>query len=231
MPQPQAVSDEELKLRKRARRRLVGAIFLVALVVVVLPWFVDNDPPPPLKDVNVILPAIPPVEQKFPGDALPPQPLGAEPLPPIDRPVAAPGESGPLGEVPPPETASPLAPAPAVSPSAPGPSARSVDKGQAVPAPNPPLSAAKPAAEAESGSFVIQVGAFSSRDNARQLLDRMRAQGLTGYLERVDGAQGATVRVRGGPYPNREAARKALDKLLAAKLVSGDPRIIALAGR
>jgi DedD protein len=120
-----------------------------------------------------------------------------------------------------------------VPPSAPGPSARSADKGlgQAAPAPNPPRPAPKPAAEVERGSFVIQVGAFSSRDNARQLLDRMRAQGLTGYLERVDGAQGATVRVRGGPYPNREAARKALDKLLAAKLVSGDPRIIALAGQ
>lgn len=249
MPQPQAVSDEELKLRKRARRRLVGAIFLVALVVVVLPWFVDNDPPPPLKDVNVILPPIPPVEQKFPGEALPPQSLTAEPLPPVDKPASASAESRvpaeapveaapatPAPAAPVPEAAAPPAQAPVPPPALPaaqGPAARGTDKGagQAAPAPGTSQPLPKAVVDAERGSFVIQIGAFSSRDNARQLLDRMRAQGLTGYLEGVEGGKGATVRVRGGPYPSREAARKARDKLLAAKLVSGDPRILPLAER
>jgi DedD protein len=239
MPQPQAVSDEELKLRKRARRRLVGAIFLVALVVVVLPWFVDNDPPPPLKDVNVILPPIPPVEQKFPGEALPPQAVTAEPLPPIGKPAAdaapsraaidEPAEAAPAA---PPVAAAPAPLPPATAITAQGSSPRAGDRAgaQASP-PGPTQPVGRAAADVERGSFVIQVGAFSSRDNARQLLDRMRAEGLSGYLEGVEGATGATVRVRGGPYPSREAAVKARDKLLGAKLASGDPRIIPLAGR
>lgn len=245
MPQPQAVSDEELKLRKRARRRLVGAIFLVALVVVVLPWFVDNDPPPPLKDVNVILPPIPPVEQKFPGEALPPQAVTAEPLPPIDKPVADAAQSrppidqpaeaappAPPADVPSPPVATPAPPPAVPAANAQGSSPRAGDRAVAqFPPPGAPQPPAKAAADVARGSFVIQVGAFSSRDNARQLLDRMRAQGLTGYLEGVEGAKGATVRVRGGPYPSREAAMKARDKLLAAKLASGDPRVIPLAGR
>ena len=65
----QPVSDEALQLRKRARRRLVGAIALVALVVLVVPWFIDTAPPPPLKDVEIVIPPVPPADKQFPPDS------------------------------------------------------------------------------------------------------------------------------------------------------------------
>ena len=39
------ISDEEIQFRKRARRRLVGAIVLVLIVVVVVPWILPADKP------------------------------------------------------------------------------------------------------------------------------------------------------------------------------------------
>ena len=41
-----AISDEELQLKKRARRRLVGAVVLVTAVAVILPMVLDSEPRP-----------------------------------------------------------------------------------------------------------------------------------------------------------------------------------------
>jgi len=51
------LSDEELQLRKRARRRLIGAIALVTAVAVVLPMVLDSEPRPVGQDVNIKIPA------------------------------------------------------------------------------------------------------------------------------------------------------------------------------
>lgn len=243
------VSDEEIKLRKRARRRLVGAIVLVAIVVVVLPWFVDNDPPPPLKNVNIVIPTVPPVEEKFPAASDPgtaPAQTPPSPLPPAStgtEAVPSPPPGAESGSAPPPPAASAPAtepPVAAVPPDAPraavteerrnstkrpeahpeqknGPESKSKD-----PAPQKP----GPKANTPPKGFVVQLGAFSSRDNAKQLLDRMRAKGLNGYLEPVKTPDGTKTRVRGGPYATQDAAQKARTKLLAEKLGSGDLKIV-----
>jgi DedD protein len=57
-----AINDEELQLKKRARRRLVGAIALVLVVVVFLPMFLDNEPKPLSQDIAINIPPIPPSE-------------------------------------------------------------------------------------------------------------------------------------------------------------------------
>lgn len=54
-----AISDEELQLKKRARRRLVGAIALVLLVVVFLPMFLDSEPKPLNQDIAITIPPMP----------------------------------------------------------------------------------------------------------------------------------------------------------------------------
>lgn len=51
------VSEEELQLKKRARRRLIGAIALVAAVAAVLPMVLDSEPKPTSKDINVQIPS------------------------------------------------------------------------------------------------------------------------------------------------------------------------------
>src|SRR5690242_19767949 len=51
------VSDEELQLKKRARRRLVGAIVLVTAVAVVLPMILDSEPKPATQSINIQIPS------------------------------------------------------------------------------------------------------------------------------------------------------------------------------
>src|SRR5471032_2548341 len=48
-----SISEEELQLRKRARRRLVGAIALVTIVAVFLPMVLDHEPKPVRQDVSI----------------------------------------------------------------------------------------------------------------------------------------------------------------------------------
>ncbi len=59
-----AISDEELQLKKRARRRLVGAIALVLLVVVFLPMFLDSEPKPLNQDIAISIPPLPGVDSR-----------------------------------------------------------------------------------------------------------------------------------------------------------------------
>ncbi len=50
------VSEEELQLKKRARRRLIGAIALVAGVAAVLPMVLDSEPKSGPQDINIQIP-------------------------------------------------------------------------------------------------------------------------------------------------------------------------------
>jgi DedD protein len=52
-----STSEEEIRLRKRARRRLIGAIALTTLVVVTLPMVLDSEPRPIGDDIAVQIPS------------------------------------------------------------------------------------------------------------------------------------------------------------------------------
>ena len=60
--------------RKRARRRLVGAIVLVLIAAVVLPMFLETDPKPLGPDVQL---QIPPIDDGKFQNRLTPEPKGA----------------------------------------------------------------------------------------------------------------------------------------------------------
>ncbi len=49
-------NDAQLPLKKRARRRLVGAIFFVSVVAVVLPMVMDHEPHQAVQDVEIRIP-------------------------------------------------------------------------------------------------------------------------------------------------------------------------------
>ena len=51
------ISDEELQLKKRARRRLVGAIVLVSIAAVVLPMVLDSEPKPLSQNIDIQIPS------------------------------------------------------------------------------------------------------------------------------------------------------------------------------
>lgn len=224
------ITDDEIQLRKRARRRLVGAIALVLVVVVVLPWLVDDEPPPQLKNVDISIPPVEPADRKFP------------PAAPATEAPAANADKLPEGALPPPE---PATPATAAAPSAPAaPAVGTSGKpevtvpAEAGPRPKPavetkPETAAaakpetKPDPKAVTGKgFVMQVGAFSTSAKAKQVQQQLKAGGVASYIEPVETATGTRYRVKAGPFASTEAAQKAHDKLIAAKLVQGDPKVV-----
>lgn len=50
-------ADEDIWIKKRARRRLIGAAALALLAAIVLPMVMDHQPAPSLKDIQVRIPS------------------------------------------------------------------------------------------------------------------------------------------------------------------------------
>ena len=63
------------------------------------------------------------------------------------------------------------------------------------------------------GQFVILIGAFSNPANVKQLQTKIGELGIKVFTESLDSPEGKKTRVRAGPFPNREAAEKAAEKI------------------
>lgn len=206
-----AISDEELQLKKRARRRLVGAIALVLLVVVFLPMFLDSEPRPLNQDIAITIPPIPAPETSASTPASP-APIAGMPnaLPPTPEPSAATPVEPAQSE--PPAGATPKAEFPAAEPR---PAPKPVQKPETRPAP-----------AASADAYVVQLGAFSNSANARALQKKLQENKFKAYTELVKSSGGDRTRVRVGPYASREAADRARDQLKSRKLIIGDATVV-----
>ncbi len=224
-----AISDEELQLKKRARRRLVGAVALVLLIVVFLPMVLDSEPKPLNQDVSISIPPIPKTESSSqlpaPPPAQPPASSTSAPSPHVaglpEGPPSGPSTSLPAGE--PRSEAAPDPAKPEVSAKAkpePRPAAKPFVKREPKPA---QVAAAAPAGE---DSFVVQLGAFSNSANAKSLQKKLQDNKFKAYTELVRNAGGDRTRVRVGPYASREAAEKARERLKSMKLIIGDAAVV-----
>jgi DedD protein len=230
-----AISDEELQLKKRARRRLVGAVALVLLIVVFLPMVLDSEPKPLNQDVSITIPPIPkpesasqlsaPVVQPPPSSSATPGtmphiaglPQGATQTPSTDAPAESPVVEAPA-------TAAPKSAArPAAPKSAPEakPAAKPSPKHEIKPA----TVAAAPAPAGDEG-FVVQLGAFSNSVNAKALQRKLQDNKFKAYTELIKDAHGDRTRVRVGPFASREAAEKARDRMKSMKLIVGDASVV-----
>jgi DedD protein len=171
------LSDDEQNLRRKARRRLIGAFALTLGVVVILPMVLDREPKPTGQDIDLRIPAADKVGEFVPKTVVP------------DVAAVLPSSGTPA--------------VPAVKPGA-----AAAGKGQ--PAANQTAKAnsnEKPTVIAEG--FVAQVGAYSNADTAKQELDKLKKWGFRAYTEKVAGM----IRVRVGPYADREKAEKARQQL------------------
>lgn len=214
------VSEEQLQLRKRARRRLIGAIALVTIVAVFLPMVLDHEPKLVNQDISIQIPSldagtftskIVPVVPGAPGatstdTVMPGGPAKAE--------TPAKTEPAPMSAVAPVTKPSPLpdttAAAPVkAAPERPQAKAASVLPAERAPFPKP---AAKPAVEAKAG-FVVQVAALNDAGKARQMQEQIAAAGVKSYTEVVPTVKGNVTRVRAGPFASRDEAEKMRDKL------------------
>src|SRR5690606_37222119 len=80
MTENTAAPDSDLQLKKRARRRLVGAVALALLAAIVLPMVMDHEPRPTQQDIQVRIPSQD--AGSFTSRVLPGTPT-ATPLPPV----------------------------------------------------------------------------------------------------------------------------------------------------
>jgi len=165
------LSDDEQNLRRKARRRLIGAFALTLAVVVILPMVLDSEPKPNGHDIDLRIPAADEVGEFAPKATVPD--------------VASDSHASVAPEV------SVEKPATAAVKEQPDSSQKAKAKGSE-----------KPATVTEG--FVAQVGAYSNADTAKQELDKLKKWGFKAYTEKT----GGMVRVRVGPYPEREKAEK-----------------------
>ncbi|MBU3902802.1 MAG: SPOR domain-containing protein [Gammaproteobacteria bacterium] len=188
-------TDEEFKLKRQARHRLIGAVALMLGIVIFLPMVFDSEP-----DVNMGN-----IELRIPDKTEVPE---FRPEVKVDQPVE------PVAS-----TVSTTIPAPAEVPVAV--KTAPVEPKVAAPATpkvvQPVQTASKTVAAkktAPPSGWVLQVGAYSREDAGRQMLDNLKKRGFPAYTEKVAGM----LRVRVGDYPSREAAEKAKLKLEAIGL-------------
>ncbi len=199
------VSQDEHALRRRARRRLVGAIAIALTAVVVLPMLFDTEPKPLGPDVDVRIPA-----KNSPFEAEEPAPTPQPPPPDVEEPpqeaeptspmtLAPSGEENAREKRPVPEKVSPkTVKAPEVPPMA-----KTAAELAEVTA------AAKPSEAVLEKGYYLQLGAFSNERNAKQLQSKVQAIGFKAGLSNANGQ----VRVRVGPIAEHETALNYLAQL------------------
>jgi len=228
-------TQEELGLRRRARRRLVGAVALALLAVVVLPMVFDPEPRPLGDKVDIRIPDQDAPFEPAPANQAAPVPGPVvtedaplpenEPAPAKETPVAAPETSAPPVAKPPPAVkpaVKPVAKPQESKPASPAKVAEVKATTPAAPAQVPApvagkASAAKPASpggQAAGEAYYLQLGVFSSLANAGQMIDRAKAAGFKAAAVPV----GGQFKVRIGPIADRNKALDYQAKLKARSL-------------
>lgn len=217
-------------MEKATRERLTGAVILVAALAILVPEMLSGpgkdaradaaadpmaDTGPPLTTYELSLGTgaaavrVPePVGEVIVAEERP-RVIATEPALPVaaeapaPAPVAASG--APASAQPRPAAAN--ATAPRSPPASPPPAAR-----PATPAPAAPAAAA-PAA---TGGWWVQLGSFSSEQNARGLATRVRGKGFAVDVSKVRSEGRDLFRVRAGPEKDRAAATALRSRLAAA---------------
>jgi DedD protein len=69
--------------------------------------------------------------------------------------------------------------------------------------------------------WAVQIGAFASADKVKDLRAKLGAAGLKSYVETIKTPQGDRTRVRVGPFPTRDAAEKARERVKKHLVIDG----------
>ncbi len=237
--------DPTLPQKKRARRRVVGAAVLCLGLAVGLPFLFDAEPkkstqsaePVPIH-VTVAKPAanptLPASTNSVPNPASAPAPASASADSSVAIPMASPVP--PVVATPPPAEPDVKAEAkPAVKPGTttpPIPSTvteliaqgdkKKLEKQKADAAAKAAKSVPDTAGAAAptKGKYLVQIGAFGSANGADEQSKRATALGLKAFTEEISTNAGKRIRVRVGPFANKEQADKARETLKAGGIDS-----------
>ena len=151
-------TTETIEIRRRGRRRLIGAIAIVVLLVVFLPMLLDTEQHRGGSEPSTQIP---------PKDNAPALPAPTAAPAPAVVPAPAPAP------VPAPSKPATVSPAPAT-------------KDTIVPAPQKAAPVAPQAAPRLEG-FAVQVGAFKDEETLKQARAKLALAGVAYYTERIGG--------------------------------------------
>jgi DedD protein len=181
-------------LKRRGRRRLVGAVALVLAAVIILPMVFDPEPKRGAPSVSVRIPA----ENETPSK---PKPVPKAPEKKSEAPAAVPEKKAEE--------------APVVAPAPPKPAAQKPAPAKTAPAKTASAERARAEAALTGTEYVVQVGAFANPDG---VIAKLAAAKVPYYTEPL---KDNLTRVRAGPFPSKEAAEKARERLKALGLEPG----------
>lgn len=237
-------NDPGDELKRRARRRLVGAIALFLAAVIVVPALVETEAPQTPSKIQLVVPERPSVDIPAVKESAKPQPEAKPESKSDAKPVAAPADPEPvvLPPIAPPEV--PKAsiakePTPAAKPDTkPAPKAEAKADAKAEPKPEPKpvpkAEAAKPAQEktgadpiadfakaapsdaGKNDQFWVQVAAVGDQTRAETLKKELATKGFTARVESASGPNGTVYRVRVGPFKGQEKANASKEQLGSA---------------
>lgn len=186
-------SDQELQFKKRARRRLVGAVALVLLMIILLPMILqDRTAKAPKQDIVVSIPSL---DQRLESEPVEPAPI---------QPVA------PAAEVSPPEVTAETKPVETKPVEAPVTTNQPSLSVAVAPKAEPAKAETKAAA---SGNYFVQIGVFSDPEKVKQMQEKLSAKGLKSLDELIDTAKGKKTRLRVGPFEAKKDAESAMEKI------------------
>lgn len=189
--------DQELNLKKRARRRLVGAIALVLLMVIVLPMLLkDRSASEPKEQITITLPneSASAEASDFDSTIVPAEPANTEPANALPKVI---DETKPAAEA-------------TIDTEAAASTAKVTS-----PKDTPPKEAPK---DTSSKKFYVQVGVFSDAANVKQLQTKLSDLGYKSQTEKISTDKGQKIRLRTQTFGDRNEAAIALENIKDAGL-------------
>jgi DedD protein len=225
--------DPVLPEKKRARRRLVGAVALVLAAIIGLPMILDSEPKPLADDIAIQIPSKEKPVQARSESNRPVAPVAinkasvAAALDKDEEVIQLPGASTAPVQAGDNATNKTEPKATQIAVSEPDPKAAMQPKPAEKtedPARARAILDAKPAARTETakaladkektaGKFVLQVAALGSKDKVDELQGKLKSAGIKSYTQKVATESGERIRIRVGPFATREEADKARAKL------------------
>lgn len=212
----QSQSEQEIQFKKRARRRLVGAIALVLLMIILLPMLLQDRVAQTPKDEVVI--SIPSQDSQLdvkPDEALANLADTAQPYPAETSAVSASSlatpsvTEGKVPEVKPSESSMPVSQPVAKPAEPPVKEVKSVPKEQEAPKEDKPVA---------TGNFYVQIGVFSNPEKVKQLQSKLNESALKSSTELIETPKGTKTRLRVGMFSSKTDAEAALVKVKALGL-------------
>jgi len=231
-----AQNEQLVPEKKRARRRLIGAVAIVLAVVIGLPMVLDSEPKPLNKNIIIQIPSKDSAtsssnvkEEVVPEEAsdqaakqptiavadtpqrtvatVTPQPVAAPPasVEPESVPKASKPDTKPDAR----HTADTVSKKDTTAKSRSdikAPDARGANNDEAARA-MAILAGADPATKTTT-RIVVQVGAFATQEKVNELQDKLNSAGIKSFTQKVATSSGDKIRVRIGPFSDRESADK-----------------------